>query len=365
MTFQTEIVQKVGVALFARDGRLLLHTPRFAELLDGSGAAVFVGARLHDVLSALGGGDAASGLHRAIADGRAIDIAFEALPNQRCCMTIIDVTEARAARAELRRARLAAEAANGAKSTFLATMTHELRTPLNAVIGFSDALAQSAQEATQDSAALPLDPAQVSEFATAIHQAGQHLLDRINTILDVTRIESGRLELACELIDVDYMVRHCLLQLRQAAEGARVRVTADLPPDLPRLRGDERRLRQVVGHLLSNAVKFSNPGGEVAVAASCPPDGGLDISVRDHGIGIAPDDIERVFEPFNQLDTSLSRRIPGAGLGLYAARSLVMAHGGRIRLDSAPGEGTTATIQLPAHLLAPIPAPLELTQDPS
>jgi signal transduction histidine kinase len=362
---QPEIVPKVGVALFARDGRLLLHSPRFRELLDGTGAAIFVGAHLRDVLRALGGGDPASGLHVAPADGRAIDIAFETLPNQRCCMTVTDVTEARAARAELRRARLAAEAATIAKSTFLATMTHELRTPLNAVIGFSEALAQSAREASQDPTPPSLDPAQVSEFATAIHQAGQHLLDRINTILDVTRIESGRLELASDLIDVDYMVRHCVLQLRPAAEAAGVRVTAELPPDLPRLRGDERRLRQVVGHLLTNAVKFSQAGGAVAVAASCPPDGGLDILVRDHGIGIAPEDIERVFEPFNQLDTSLSRRIPGAGLGLYAARSLVMAHGGRIRLNSAPGEGTTAIVQFPAHLLAPIPASLELTQDPS
>jgi signal transduction histidine kinase len=358
---EPDLVPQVGVALFGRDGRLLVHTPRFAELLSGAGGQIAAGADMAEVLAPLGGTKAAKGVHCGISDGRAIDIAFEPLPHNRCCMTVTDVTEARTSRDELRRAREEAEAAYRAKSTFLATMTHELRTPLNAVIGFSDALAQQGQAADPT----PISPAEVTEFAKAIHEAGQHLLDRINTILDVARIESGRFDLAADLIEIGYMIQHCVLQTQSAAEAAKVRLTTEIAPDLPRVRGDERRLRQVMTHLLTNAVKFSTPDSEVLVAARLTPEGDLEIMVRDGGIGIAPEDIERVFEPFSRLDTSLTRRTSGTGLGLYVARCLVKAHGGSIHLASAPGRGTTAIVQLPHSLLTHSPAPLALTQEPS
>ncbi len=361
MSAEPDIVHQVGVALFGRDGRLLVHTPRFAELLTGAGGTIAAGAGMGEVLAPLVGTDAPKGLHCGISNGRAIDVAFEPLPRNRCCVTVTDVTEARASRQELRRAREEAEDAYRAKSTFLATMTHELRTPLNAVIGFSEALAQQGQAADPT----PMRPAEVTEFAKAIHEAGQHLLERINTILDVARIESGRFDLAADLIEIGYMIQHCVLQMQPAANTAKVRLTTEIAPDLPRVRGDERRLRQVMTHLLTNSVKFSAPSSEVLVAAHRTADGDLEIKVRDGGIGIAPEDIERVFEPFNRLDTSLTRRTSGTGLGLYIARCLVTAHGGSIHLDSAPGHGTTAIVRLPRSLLTPSASSLELTQEPS
>jgi signal transduction histidine kinase len=356
----SEVVARVGVAVFGRDGRLLMHTPSFAELLDGAAGPIAAGANLSALLAPLGASDSETGLHCDTPGGRSIDIAFETLARDRCCMTVTDVTEARAARAELLRAQTVAEAANQAKSTFLATMTHELRTPLNAVIGFSDELTHRGQglEGT------PIDPAEVAEFATAINQAGQHLLDRINTILDIARIEAGRFDLASDVIDIDYMLRHALLQMRPMADAARVGLVANVPPNLPRLRADERRIRQVIAHLLSNAVKFSFEGGEVVVTVFRTAED-LQIAVRDHGIGIAPENLEKVFEPFNQLDATLSRRVPGAGLGLYAARSLVTAHGGSIHLASAPGRGATATVRLPSGRLIPHSCESTQAEDPS
>jgi signal transduction histidine kinase len=271
-------------------------------------------------------------------DGRVLDIRSDPTPGGGWVSTFTDVTEARAAQDELRRAKEAAEAANQAKSRFLATMSHELRTPLNAVIGFSDALLR---EAAQPS------PARVAEFAEQINDAGRHLLGLINVILDVARIEAGRFDLASDKVDLGRLIRLSVRQVNAAAQAAEISLTTDIPEHLPAIRGDERRLQQVVGHLLSNAVKFTQAGGTVLIGALQQPDG-LVVFVRDTGIGIAEADIERVFEPFTQLDASLARRFQGAGLGLYLSRALVASHGGELTLRSAAGQGTTAEIHLPA-----------------
>ena len=256
--------------------------------------------------------------------------------------TFTDVTEARAAEDELRRAKETAEAANQAKSRFLATMSHELRTPLNAVIGFSDTLLREAANPTSG---------RVAEFAQQINEAGRHLLGLINSILDVARIEAGRFDLASDTVDVVRLVQHCVRQSTAAARAAEVFLDTDLPDDLPLLQADERRLQQVLNHLLSNAVKFTESGGMVTVIARVQPDGRLLIAVSDTGIGIPVVDLERVFEPFTQLDSSLARRFQGAGLGLYVSRALVVGHGGELTLSSMPGKGTTAEIRLPANRL--------------
>jgi signal transduction histidine kinase len=271
--------------------------------------------------------------------GRVVDFRSDPTPDGGWVSTFTDVTEARAAEDELRRAKEAAEAANQAKSRFLATMSHELRTPLNAVIGFSDALLHEAAHST---------PAQVADFAAQINDAGRQLLGLINIILDVARIESGRFDLASDRVDVARLVRHCVRQADTAALAAEVALTTDLPENLPQLRADERRLQQVIGHLLSNAVKFTEAGGTVSVGAEVEADGHLAVSVRDTGIGIPSADIQRVFEPFTQLDSTLARRYQGAGLGLYVSRALVKSHGGELSLNSIPGEGTLAVARLPA-----------------
>ena len=252
------------------------------------------------------------------------------------------MTEARAAQDELRRAKEAAEGANQAKSRFLATMSHELRTPLNAVIGYSDALLHEAGNPPG---------AQVTEFAQQINEAGRKLLGLINIILDVARIESGHFDLATDRVDVARLVRQCLRHMDAAAEVAGITLDADVPDGLPALRADERRLQQVVDHLLSNAVKFTETGGTVSVARRLEADGRLLLVVRDTGIGIAAQDMERVFEPFTQLDSSLARRFQGAGLGLYMSRALVAGHGGELSLHSTCGAGTSVEIRLPAERL--------------
>jgi signal transduction histidine kinase len=274
--------------------------------------------------------------------GRILELRSDPTPDSGWVTTITDVTEARRAEEELRRAKEAAEAANQAKSRFLATMSHELRTPLNAVIGFSDALLRESERPT---------PTRVAEFARQINESGRHLLGLINIILDVARIESGRFDLMSERVDIVRLVRTAVRQADAAAQAAEVALTAELPKRLPMLRGDERRLAQVLRNLLSNAVKFTEIGGSVAAGACLEPDGGLLIYVRDTGIGIPGSELDRVFEPFTQLEATLSRRFQGTGLSLYISRALVIGHGGTLALRSEPGKGTTAEIRLPADTL--------------
>lgn len=275
--------------------------------------------------------------------GRVLDTHSGPAPGGGWISTITDVTEAVRAEEELRRAKEAAEAANQAKSRFLATMSHELRTPLNAVIGFSDALLREGRQPA---------PARVAEFAQQINDAGRQLLGLINIILDVARIESGRFDLAVDRVDVGTLIRDAIRHTDAAAQAAEITLEYQLPAELPVLRADERRLQQVLTHLLSNAVKFTNAGGTVTVGAQVEADGTLLIYVRDTGIGIPDADIDRVFEPFTQLDSTLARRFQGAGIGLYVARALVLGHGGKLTLKSHVGTGTVAEVRLPATHMA-------------
>jgi signal transduction histidine kinase len=275
--------------------------------------------------------------------GRVLDMRSTPTPDGGWVSTFTDITEERATEEELRRAKEVAEAANQAKSRFLATMSHELRTPLNVVIGFSDALLREAAQA---------EVARTSEFAQQINAAGRQLLGLINIILDVARIEAGRFDLASEWVDVSRLVRGAIRQSDPAAQAAEIAVVSDLPADLPALRSDERRLTQALSQLLSNAIKFTDAGGVVTVSARLDTNGDLLVIVHDTGIGIPEEDIQRVFEPFTQLDSTLARRYQGAGLGLYIARALITGHGGTLSLHSRPGKGTTAEIRLPAGRLA-------------
>ena len=270
---------------------------------------------------------------------RVLDTRSDPTPGGGWVTTFTDVTEAEAVQSELRRAKEVAEAANQAKSRFLATMSHELRTPLNLVIGFSDALLH---ESTNPSRA------QIEDYAQQINEAGHHLLGLINSILDVARIESGRFDFAADAVDVLRLVQSAARLSDASAQAAEIVLLTEVPDALPAIRADERRLRQALGHLLSNALKFTEPGGTVIVGAAQEPGGGLLLFVRDSGIGIAEQDLDRVFEPFTQLDATLARRFQGAGLGLYVSRALVVGHGGELTLRSTPGEGTVAEIRLPA-----------------
>jgi signal transduction histidine kinase len=285
--------------------------------------------------------------------GRVLEVHSDPVPEGGFVVTYSDVTEYRLAEEGLRRGREAAEAASVAKSRFLATMSHELRTPLNAVIGYSEALAREANDQAQHDhrhERLGDFNKRAAEFANTINQAGHDLLSLINNILDVARIESGRFDLASDRIEIANLIAVCVRHSGAEARAAEVSIWVEVTEHLPVLQGDERRLRQVLSHLLSNAIKFTRPGGNVRISTALGQDGDLLLRVADTGIGIAREDQARVFDPFVQLDTSLSRRA-GAGLGLYVARALVAAHGGELTLVSEPGRGTTLTIRLPKQRL--------------
>ena len=349
-----------GVELWGPDHRLMASNAIATELLRFPPGMLAPGMTQDEVLANMvafghfGEGETALARARMLSEldrskpylrqvatpaGRILDVRSDPTPAGGWVTTYTDVTEARAAEDELRRAKESAEAANQAKSRFLATMSHELRTPLNAVIGFSEALLHEAANPA---------PARITEFAGQINDAGRHLLGLINIILDVARIESGRFEFAADVVDINRLVRHCVRHADASAQAAEITLVVDLPGELPAISADERRLQQAVNHLLSNAVKFTEAGGTVTVGAHLEPDGRMLLFVRDSGIGIPDEDIERVFEPFTQLDGSLARRFQGAGLGLYVSRALVAGHGGELTLRSFEGRGTIAEIRLPA-----------------
>ncbi len=351
-----------GIILYDVEHRLVASNREASELLDLPASVLTPGRAFADILedlrsfgefgegedarisaAALVGFDRARSrlYRRRTRTGRVIEVRSDPAAGGGFVLTYSDVTASENAQEELRRAKEAAEAANQAKSRFLATMSHELRTPLNAVIGFSEALLRDMEGA---------DPGRAAEFATAINDSGRQLLGLINTILDVARIEAGRFEMSSDRVDLARLVQTCARHVEPAALASELNLRVELPASLPAARADERRLRQVLNNLLSNAVKFT-PAGSVTISATVVPEGELLVRVADTGIGIAEADLDRVFEPFTQLDATLARRFQGAGLGLYVSRSLVQAHGGQLRLRSKVGVGTTAEIALPMSRL--------------
>ena len=241
---------------------------------------------------------------------------------------------------ELERARIAAEESSRVKSQFMANMSHELRTPLNAVIGYSEML-------IEDFEAGAGKQAHIADLRR-INGAGQHLLGLIDDVLDISEIEVGRLELHDAAIDLARLIDDCHELIADRVASGGLSLAIELPGDLPVLLGDERRLKQIVLNLLSNAVKFTPIGGRIVLSIASLAKGGIALAVRDTGIGMKPEEIPIALEPFRQVDGDLNRRYGGTGLGLPLARTLVELHGGSLTIDSAPGEGTTITVVLPA-----------------
>jgi signal transduction histidine kinase len=238
------------------------------------------------------------------------------------------------------------EVANKHKSDFLANMSHELRTPLNAIIGFSEVLLERLFG--------DVNPKQ-EDYLQDIHASGKHLLGLINDILDLSKIEAVRMELERSTFDLPGALSNALTLLRERAQRHGIALSLDVDPSLGDISADERKLKQIVINLLTNAVKFTPDGGSVDLIARREP-GRVVIAVRDTGIGIAPQDQAAVFEAFRQVGSDYTRKQEGTGLGLALTRRFVELHGGTIRVESGPGKGSTFTFDIPDHATERAPA---------
>jgi signal transduction histidine kinase len=229
------------------------------------------------------------------------------------------------------------EIANQHKSEFLANMSHELRTPLNAVIGFSEVLMEKMFGDVNE---------KQLDYLNDIHSSGKHLLSLINDILDLSKIEAGRMELDLAEFDLGGALANAMTLVKERAQRNGVELALEADPALGAFRADERKFKQIMLNLLSNAVKFTSSGGNITVRAR-PVAGGLEVAVADTGVGIAPEDQGAVFEAFRQVGRDYTKKAEGTGLGLALVRKFVELHGGAIRLESEIGKGSTFTFTLP------------------
>ena len=239
---------------------------------------------------------------------------------------------------ELDAARKSADAANRAKSEFLASVSHELRTPLNAILGFSEII--------RDELFGPVGTRQYADYAGDVHRSGQHLLDLINDILDLSKIDAGKVELHEEPVMLDWLIGECVALVRARAVSGRV--TLEFEPGAPStfVFADQRLLKQILLNLLSNAIKFTPEGG--SVTTTILRDGaGIGFRVADTGIGMSLAEIEKALSPYGQIDSKISRKHQGTGLGLPISQSLAQLHGGNLIVESTPGTGTTISLRLP------------------
>lgn len=248
-----------------------------------------------------------------------------------------NITARKQAEQALMKAKEEAEAASRAKSTFLATMSHELRTPLNAILGFAELIEKQLVGPV---------PERYVAYAHDIHTSGSHLLDLVNDVLDISKLEAGKVELHESDFDARELVTEVTDYFGNLAEASEISYRTALPA-LPVLHADKRLPKQVLLNILSNAFKFTSAGGAVTLTASRMRRAGLDITVCDTGIGMSGPEIEVALMPFGQVDSMIARNRKGTGLGLPIARSLVMLHGGELRVDSTPRVGTRVTITLP------------------
>ena len=271
-------------------------------------------------------------LHAQLLELRATRDQFEAQGAE-----LVDLCE------DLAATRDAAIYANHAKSQFLAHMSHEIRTPLNAILGFSEVIGSELLG--------PVTPPKYREYAGDIHKSGAHLLELITDILDLAKIEAGKLELQDGEVDVPHAVDASLRFVKERANDAGVALRTEIDAGLPVLRADERMTKQMLINLLTNAVKFTPNGGQVTVLATLDRLGALRLSVRDTGVGIAAKDLPKVLESFGQADNSRAGVTEGTGLGLPLVKSMIEMHGGTLEIESEVDAGTTVTICFPSDRL--------------
>jgi cell cycle sensor histidine kinase DivJ len=251
-----------------------------------------------------------------------------------------DISDRKTQEAELVRTRDEAESANRIKTQFLANMSHELRTPLNSIMGFSEILNRELFGS--------LGEGRYRDYAHLIHESGEHLLNVVNDILDISKIETGKFKILKEPVDVSTLVKSCCDVMRHTAEQKQLALMLEVAPCLPALSADNRACKQMLLNVISNAIKFTNPGGSVCVSARAS-NGAVELAVTDNGVGIAAAELPKLGNPFVQASNSHDGSCEGAGLGLSVVKGLARLHGGKLELKSTLGKGTTATITLPLN----------------
>jgi len=264
---------------------------------------------------------------------------------------VVDITARKQAEAAMQQAMLQAERATREKSGFLAAMSHELRTPLNSILGFSEVL--------MNVSASPRLAAKATEYAADINASGHHLLQLINDLLDLSKAEAGQMELTESSIDIAETIQRAIHLVAGRAEQGGVSLAVRVPGALPRIRADERKLLQIALNLLSNAIRFTPPGGSIVVTAERDRSGDIVLTFADTGIGIADEDIARALQSYGQVDNAVTRATAGTGLGLPIARQLAQLHGGTLTLTSVKGVGTRIVVVLPADRVIEAPAAVE------
>jgi signal transduction histidine kinase len=233
-----------------------------------------------------------------------------------------------------------AEAANRAKSAFLATMSHELRTPLNVIIGFSGMMHQQMLG--------PIGVAKYVDYVADINRSATHLLSIVNDILDLSRIESNAIDLREENFELAPLVEECAAMLSDRIRAKQIALAVNVAPNVPAIRADRRRIKQILINLLSNAEKFTESGGRIGIHVTRNPEGWIEFVVSDTGIGMTEAEIATALTPFGQVDSRLARKYEGTGLGLPLTKAMAEMHQGRLDIESEPGRGTRVRILLPA-----------------
>jgi len=356
-----------GLSVFDSRGRLIAWNSRFCELLELP-PDLAAGAPLRDILTLqavrgdFGLGDAsvevAKRLERFYRDvpttkerttprGRVLQICRRAMPDGAVVSVYSDITDLKASERRLIQARNQAETANLAKSEFLANMNHELRTPLNAIIGFSEIIAHELFG--------PLGNEKYLDYIKDIHQSSLHLLSIIKDVLDMSKIEAGKLELSRERLNIRSLIGEVIRMMRERAQSRGIKLATMLADENLEIWADESAMKQIFLNLLSNAIKFSRDGGEVSIRVAADKSELAIVEFEDHGIGMNEEELERALLPFGQAKPSTTRNYGGTGLGLPITKGLIEAHGGKLAIESRSGQGTIARITVPTER-APLPA---------